>query len=93
MLTTSSTIEIEGRANIVIQNLKAEAAKLQTAFDRPNVSASGWLTIPISDELINIFGRSAMAIFTDIEEPRDKIMVFGEQLDECAQYAPDHDEV
>jgi hypothetical protein len=36
MLITSSTIEIEGRANIVIQNLKAEATRLQTAFDRPN---------------------------------------------------------
>jgi len=34
-----------------------------------------------------------MAIFTDIEELRDKIMAFGEQLQEFAQYAPDHDEV
>ena len=34
-----------------------------------------------------------MAIFTDIEELRDKIMAFGEQLHEFAQYAPDHDEV
>ena len=34
-----------------------------------------------------------MAIFTDIEQLRDKIMTFGEQLHEFAQYAPDHDEV
>ena len=31
-----NTIEIEGRANIVIQDLKAEAAKLQAALDRAN---------------------------------------------------------
>jgi hypothetical protein len=43
--------------------------------------------------LLNIFRRSAMAIFTDIEELRDKIMTFGEQLHEFAQYAPDHGEV
>src|SRR5262252_4937933 len=40
-----------------------------------------------------VFMRSAMAIFTDIEQLRDKIMAFGEQLHEFAQYAPDHDEV
>ena len=34
-----------------------------------------------------------MAIFTDIEHLRDKIMAFGEQLHEFAQCAPDHDEV
>jgi hypothetical protein len=34
-----------------------------------------------------------MPIFTDIEELRDKIMAFGEQLQEFAQYPPDHDEV
>ena len=34
-----------------------------------------------------------MAIFTDIEQLRDKIMTFGEQLHEFAQCAPDHDEV
>jgi len=34
-----------------------------------------------------------MAIFTDIEHLRDKIMAFGEQLHEFAQYAPDQDEV
>jgi hypothetical protein len=34
-----------------------------------------------------------MAIFTDIEELRDKIMAFGEQLHEFAQCAPDHGEV
>ena len=34
-----------------------------------------------------------MAIFTDIEHLRDKIMAFGEQLHEFAQYALDHNEV
>ena len=34
-----------------------------------------------------------MAIFTEIEELRDRIMAFGEQLHEFAQYAPDQDEV
>ena len=34
-----------------------------------------------------------MAIFTDIEHLRDKIMAFGEQLHEFAQCAPDHGEV
>jgi len=34
-----------------------------------------------------------MAIFTDIEHLRDKIMGFGEQLHEFAQCTPDHDEV
>jgi hypothetical protein len=34
-----------------------------------------------------------MPIFTDIEELRDKIMAFGEQLHEFAQYAPDCGEV
>jgi hypothetical protein len=34
-----------------------------------------------------------MPIFTDIEQLRDKIMAFGEQLHEFAQYAPDRGEV
>ena len=33
-----------------------------------------------------------MAIFTDIEQLRDKIMAFGEQLHEFAQYTPDNNE-
>ena len=32
----STTIEIEGRANTAIQNLKSETAKLQAALDRAN---------------------------------------------------------
>ena len=34
-----------------------------------------------------------MPIFTDIEQLRDKIMAFGEQLHEFSQYAPDRGEV
>ena len=33
-----STIEIEGRANTAIQNLKSETAKLQAALDRANAA-------------------------------------------------------